>query len=77
MLGHAPPRRCRSDAAVLIAHVTAGRPEAADLTKLLTLRYLGFQIGWWSYATEPSALSQRDLYIARADALLAERGTDG
>jgi hypothetical protein len=54
----------------LIAEVMAGRPEAADLTALMMLCYLGFQIGWWSYASDPAGLAQRDRYVARVEAIL-------
>jgi hypothetical protein len=56
-------------ASALVGEVMPGRAEAADLTRLMTLCYLGFQIGWWSYANDPSAPIQRDRYAARAASL--------
>jgi hypothetical protein len=51
--------------------VLANRPEAPDLTALLTLCYLGFQTGWWHFAAEPESTErQRRFYLERVEALL-------
>lgn len=55
----------------LVHSVMAGRKEAASLTALSTLCYLGFQIGWWHFASEAdSALRQQRYYADQVKVLL-------
>lgn len=44
-------------------------PSAAELVACLTLCYLGFQIGWWTYAADEAARTQRQSYVAKAEGL--------
>jgi hypothetical protein len=61
----------------LVQSVLGFRPEAADLTALLTLCYLGFQIGWWDFATEAeSAEGRRRFYKDKIRTLLAHPRLD-
>lgn len=56
----------------LIRSVMPGRAGAADLTALMIVCYLGFQIGWWHFATDAgSAEGRRAFYRARIAALTA------
>ena len=62
---------------LLVRSVLGESDDMADLTALLTLCYLGFQIGWWDFAAEPgSADRQRRFYTERVHALLSQ-GRDG
>jgi hypothetical protein len=62
---------------LLICTVLGDGDDMADLTALLILCYLGFQIGWWDFAVEPgSADRQRLFYTERVQALL-RKGRDG
>jgi hypothetical protein len=64
----------RQQGTTLIRSVMSGRPEAEDLTDLMTLCYIGFQIGWWHFATEPeSADRQRAFYRRKITDLLSVR----
>ena len=59
---------------LLVRSVLGGRAGAADLTALLTLCYLGFQIGWWGYCSEvESAECQRRFYVKQLLALLLRK----
>ena len=56
---------------LLVRAVLGESDDMADLTALLTLCYLGYQIGWWDFAAEPgSADRQRRFYTERVHALL-------
>jgi hypothetical protein len=55
----------------LVRAVLGDRTEMGDLTALLTLCYLGFQIGWWDFAAEPaSAARQRRFYANQVEVLV-------
>jgi hypothetical protein len=55
----------------LVRAVLGDRTEMADLTALLILCYLGFQIGWWDFAAEPdSAARQRRFYASHVEVLV-------
>jgi hypothetical protein len=55
----------------LIRDVLGERADAFDLTTLLTLCYLGFQIGWWDFSTEAqSAAGQRQFYLKKIEDLV-------
>ena len=53
----------------LTRSVMGGRDEADALVACMTLAYLAFQTGWWSYAPEGDGRWRRDYYAARAAAL--------
>ena len=58
----------------LVRSVCPERPHAAHLTALLTLCYLGFQIGWWDFATDrTSAEERRRFYTTKLADLIAAR----
>jgi hypothetical protein len=55
----------------LLRAVLGERADALDLTALLTLCYLGFQIGWWDFCTEAeSAARQRLFYLKKIEDLV-------
>jgi len=58
----------------LIANAMGDRPEAAELVACMTLCYLGFQIGWWSYGADgASAEHQRRFYRSALEAAMRAR----
>jgi len=60
----------------MIAAVLGGRPEAGEMVDFLALAYLGFQVGWWSFASDARGLAWKNSYTARIAALVAACGRE-
>ena len=54
----------------LTRRVVGEDPAAGELVDCMTLCYLGFQIGWWTYAAGERAAAQRALYVAAVERMV-------
>jgi hypothetical protein len=57
----------------LVRAVLGDRTEMTDLTALLTLCYLGFQIGWWDFAAELDSAARQSRFYANQVEVLVRR----
>lgn len=64
--------RTRADRAALAEAFTGGKPEQRELLALMTLCYVGFQIGWWAFSGTASGAARSSWYRGLVPKILAQ-----